>query len=239
MKKPPLFTCYALLLILVITAASCQKNGNDPVCHITTILRGQLPDTTSILYNPDGTIARTENPRSGRFKVFTYSPGKIVVTFDNSGVQWPRTEVLLNAQGRITRTTDIRTGEIIASVLDMGYNNAGTLSWMHASLSGDDTVFYQYSNGDIVKSTEGRAVVNYSYYTDKPLRDGDYTKTWQMLNYGAVFMMNRHLVKSIMTANGTINFAYEFDAQGKITRMTQSKAGSADFVTTDYKYTCY
>jgi hypothetical protein len=94
---------------------------------------------------------------------------------------------------------------------------------------------YQFTNGDATSSSDG---ISYTYYTDKPYAEGDYFQIVQLLNDGAYFLKNAHLLKSFQVGTSTVyNFTYTFDASGKITSFTMTSTNNGTQII-DYDYNC-
>jgi hypothetical protein len=94
---------------------------------------------------------------------------------------------------------------------------------------------YTFSNGDLVTIT-GAANTTYTHYTDRPLADGDFLKLFQLVNHGAFFLKNAHLVKSQLTGTTLQNFIYDFDASGKIIKLTGTNGSTVE--TLNFQYEC-
>jgi YD repeat-containing protein len=101
-----------------------------------------------------------------------------------------------------------------------------------SSTGGNPTITtYRWLNHDIVSETTGANTTSWSFYTDKPRKDGDYL--WLLkINYGGDILRTANLLKS----SGATNFSYEFDSDGKLSSMTFSDSGSSQ--TISYEYTC-
>ncbi|MGN6567969.1 MAG: hypothetical protein ACTHJ0_08460, partial [Flavipsychrobacter sp.] len=92
---------------------------------------------------------------------------------------------------------------------------------------------YIWSNGDAISAYSGSYSVHYTYYIDKKIADGDYTKVQEILTFGAHYVSCAHLLKSA----GDRNISYSFDTDGKITSMTIKQDTNTEVY--NYTYTCY
>lgn len=95
------------------------------------------------------------------------------------------------------------------------------------------TTNYTYSNGNISATDSAQ----YSYYTDRSFQNGDYWMLMQMLQDGLTTIYNNNLLQSIQRSSGIVNLFYNFDGEGRITRINGS-GGGPDF-SYDVSQYCY
>ena len=98
------------------------------------------------------------------------------------------------------------------------------------------TTNYSFTNGDLTGVVSGTDTANYSYYLDKPISDGDYFNLSQLLNYGASYIKNAHLLKEVKEGLTDNNINYSFDADGKISGFSVTGGSVIENIT--YLYNC-
>lgn len=91
------------------------------------------------------------------------------------------------------------------------------------SFSSSNYFFYTSYNSNFIKSTSSvdpADNVQYTYYTDKFNRTGDYLQLNSFLKYGFNFFQNDNLVWKVIRSTDTTKLQYVIDADNKITRTT-------------------
>jgi len=86
----------------------------------------------------------------------------------------------------------------------------------------------------VTKKTSYGTVTTYTYYTDKPAADADFNRFYSLLNYGAVPIQSKHLLKSAQSSNGLDNYIYTFDTEGKIMKAVDLQGSFSDSRTFGY-----
>jgi hypothetical protein len=218
-------------IIIALSVTSCKKNIEKKDCRISVFAGTGANDT--VLYNNEGKISSIVNGLS-RIN-YSYADNKVTGTaFDATGAFSYKTMATLNSAGLIT---NLRT-EYNASGTQWGnivyeYNGEELSQSTNTSSTGGtpSITTYRWLNHNIVSETTGANTTPWTFYTDKPRKDGDYL--WLLkINYGGDILRTANLLKSF----GTTNFSYEFDSDGKISSMGVSDGGSSQTIT--YEYTC-
>lgn len=194
---------------------------------------GQSSATYYVTYNDDGQIAAIQQGGGTTLKTFTYTGNLVVAKTIASGTLQSTDSILLNSNGlMISRVSTDGTNR---DVQTFSYSANGQIQSITSQHNGNTPAIlaYQITNGDATTSSDGSS---YSYYTDKPYADGDYFQVSQLLNYGAYFMKNAHLIKSFQNGATTTNFTYTFDASGKIISLISMSAYLTQII--DYGYSC-
>jgi hypothetical protein len=224
---------------------SCKKDDDGSgggACKLTGLSytsNTSTPDIT-IAYNANGTFATVTSLYNSTTYVssFIYSGNTITITTrDAGGILEGTDEVALNSNGNITsivRKDHTNAVNYLASFL---YDANGTLtSYTTQNIgSSTSTINTEFNNGDLTRETDDTYVTDYGYYTN-PIQDGDYYRIVQMITYGAVYIRNAHLIKSIQQGANRTDYTYSFDSDGKITSVVQNYNNRID--TTYYSYTC-
>ncbi len=233
----------ALIAGALLSNTSCKKNEDDsPVCRITSMntIDGSSVSVISIVYDNDGRISTvTTTGSSAGSKVFTYSGNSINITEKtSSGVLENTYAITTNGNQNVTSVITKNNLGVTTETGLFEYDGNGKLS--RATFQyGSGTPYVtntQFVNGDLSLATSTGSVSTYSYYTDKAYADGDIFKIQQLISYGALYIVNAHLVKSITSDSDITNFSYDYDSDGKIIKAT-STSGS-DLTSNTYSYTC-
>ena len=247
-----LFVAISCVLFLSV---SCKKNNDNapdpkipgpvppvPVCRLTTIssVNGTTVTTISLSYNNDGEVSIIKQTGgNGAFtKVFTYNGNTIRITTTNqAGNVTKRDSVQLNSNKLIafSQSTDVALNRKTVNKFTYGSNGQLQQSTTQTDAGPVSTSNYTFSNGDLV-SISGATTTTYTHYTDRPLADGDFLKLFQLINNGGFIIRNAHLIKSQQTGGTLQNYIYDFDASGKITRLTGTNGSTIE--TLDYQYEC-
>ena len=102
---------------------------------------------------------------------------------------------------------------------------------------------YNYNLTRRVSSVDAVNNEEYSYYTDKFNRIGDYIQLNSFLQYGFNFYQNDNLIWKIKKVTGDISVDYDIDAYNKITKTTALVSDSAGHLlqteTYDLQYEIY
>ncbi len=104
--------------------------------------------------------------------------------------------------------------EVYRRVLTRYQNNAPTQA---------DTTYYQWSRGNLQREIAGGVTTEYAYDTDRviPAAGVDFFQLRTLLLQGAPVVKNQHFVSVIESPAGSTGsiVSYEFDAEGKVTKM--------------------
>lgn len=224
-------------LFLLLSPSCGKKSSPAPNCKlitITDVLSGTNV-TANITYNNDGNISTIqETGTSPVTKVFTYI-GSLIMIATTSSSGNVTDSVVLNSNGLMTYWQSRDASNNTLAYTYTYANNGELLKSTQQSNAGPvTTTTYTYTNGDVTGSSDGTNTAIYTYYTDKAFADGDYLKTVQIFNYGALYIKNAHLIKGFQQGTTVENFNYSFDASGKVTAVTATNGASIENVTDQY-----
>jgi hypothetical protein len=234
-----LVCCTVIMLI-----SSCKKNSDKrTTCRIVTVTQSSSGTSSAIniTYNNDGKISTLNTSSSGTStsKVFTYSGNTIIIN-TASGTFTSRDSVTLDAKGRalnIRQFSDL-TGNNWTN-LRFEYNGNDLLKYHQTSDDDatEETTVAASSNGNMVGIQSSSSNTTLEYFTDKKVQPGDYLEIATLIQYGVSIYPHKNLVKTIDGGSGNItNFNYEFDADGRITKLIGT--GGSSSTTLTYQYQC-
>lgn len=232
------------IIAAIILITSCKKNTDKKAsCRIVTVTQTSSGSSglINISYNNDGKISTLNTSAGGSTtnKVFTYS-GNTIIIHATTGSSTSRDSVTVDAKGRplnIRQFSDL-TGENWTNIR-FEYNGNDLLKF-HQTSDGDatdETSIATYSNGNMMElqSPSGKSVLE--YFTDKKVQQGDYLEISSLTQYGVSVYPHKNLVKVIDSGPGSlINFNYEFDADGRITKVIATGGSSSTEIA--YQYQC-
>lgn len=213
-------------------------------CRITGLTynysNGISTGTVSYTYDSQKRLTHTQNNNiAGSYSVYTYGSGTINIKNYNSDTIQSEGNGTLNSAGQLTQ---ISYG--VNNLTRYTYDGDGRLI-KYASYSGNyaDSTIYELQGGNIVKNTQANSngyigESTYTYYTDKP---GQHAYAGSEIFSGKPYT---NLVKSMTTtmlapvtqAPSTINYTYEFDNDGKVTKTTTVSGANTNI--TENTYTC-
>lgn len=235
-------------LLILATLASCKKDDDDepvitpttPTCRVTSavVFDGSDSTTTQITYNSDGRISSVNE--GGDITTFAYSGNSIyvaddtrkdTVTTNSNGLIAERRGVYFASGGSNYRTRAVYT-----------YNGtelqrAVTYSEFGGALDSSVTT-YTWSGGNRISEISDGSTSTFQF-SDRviPATGGDIFAFSDFVEYGAYTIKNKNLTQSAVIQNFfTLNFNYEYDAAGRVSKATISGPGfnaSARFT-----YTC-
>lgn len=235
-------------LLLASMIISCKKNNNEnenvivqtPSCKLVKIISVSTNtasnSTFNISYNNDGNISVIHQTGTGDpiTKVFTYNGNTILITHSTGNKVSKVDSLQLNNNGLLDFAQSKDEGSGTKTTNKFTYNAAGELL-TSSTKSGNNpvtTTSYTFTNGDMTL----QGTTAYSYFGDQSFRDGDYLQIVQLVNTGALFVRNKHLVKAVQTGTTLQNFNYEFDADGKIKKLIATSGATIESLT--YQYDC-
>lgn len=230
---------WVLLACCITVVAACSKKGSSnsqnhcKISAVTDSAIGQSSVAYYFNYNDNGQVATIVQSEGKMIKAFTYANNLVVVKTTAAGALQSTDSILLNSGGLMT--SRVSTDGTNRKVQTFSYSANGQIQTMTSQYNTNTPAVtaYQITNGDVTGSSDGSS---YSYYTDKPYAAGDYFQISQMLNYGAYFIKNAHLLKSVQSGTTVANFTYTFDANGKITSLISISTAIAQLIT--YSYNC-
>ncbi|HTN47380.1 MAG TPA: hypothetical protein VL098_13605 [Flavipsychrobacter sp.] len=238
-----------LMSSLLIGITSCDKDDDDKTkavtCKISSIVSTGTSTSTVALKYDEGRLATTTTAGgAGSSKLFNYAGNTITIVDRNAaGAVTGSNEVLLNENGKIVMITVKNINGHTTNTITYTYNTDGNLSMaVNTPITGSaDTSLFIFSGGNLQRMVaQNSDLTDYTYYTDKAFLDGDFLKTAQMVNYGALALINKNLLKSITTYDPignpqVTNLSYEYDSKGKLTRIVGTGNTSFNY---SYTYDC-
>jgi len=235
-----ILVCCAVILL----ASSCKKNNDKrATCRIVTVTQSSAGNTSSIniTYNNDGKISTlsTSTSSGSTSKVFTYS-GNTIIIRGTSGSSDTRDSVTLDAKGKalnVRQFSDL-TGNNWSNIR-FEYNGNDLLKYHQTSDDDatEETTVATSSNGNMVGLQSPSNNTTLEYFTDKKVQPGDYLEIATLIQFGVSVYPHKNLVKTIDSGSGNFtNFNYEFDADGRITKVIAT--GGSSTTTLTYHYQC-
>jgi hypothetical protein len=235
---------FAATVIIASAIFSCKKNNDKKAeCRIVTITASGSGDNTiyNLTYNNEGNISvLSTSGTSGTTKVFNYNGNTVIATSANSNGDF---------QGRDSITLDAKRKPLnIRSFSDEdGTNftnsrfeyNGDDLLKIHTLSSGSTTPETQVAtsvNGNMVSLTANSSTSTLEYFTDKKLQQGDFLNISNFIQYGLSIYPHKNLVKTIASGTNILNFNYEFNPDGTISRVTATSGTTVS--TVSYQYQC-
>jgi hypothetical protein len=227
------------IIILGLSPSCSKKSSSAPNCKLITVTDaiGTSNTTINITYNNDGKISTVQQTGSSpATKVYTYI-GNLIMIAVTAPAGNSTDSVVLNSNGLISYWLS-RDASNNTQIYIYTYGGNGQLLKYTLQSNGGaiTTTTATITNGDLTGSSDGTNVGTYTYYTDKAFADGDYIKLVQLLNFGALYIKNAHLIKGFQQGTTIENFNYNFDSSGKITGVTATSGANIEIVT--YQYNC-
>lgn len=231
-------------VILFVAFISCKKdNDKKASCRIVTIIEQSSNGTLiqNITYNNDGRIlTQSTSGTNGSNRVFTYL-GNTVIAHST------RTDGSFNRRDSITLDTNRKPLNIRQFFNEAGTNwanysfeyNGNDLQKIHQTNENSDppeTSVATYANGNMIslQAPSGTSVVE--YFTDKKVQQGDYLEIASFIQYGLSVYPHKNLVKSISSGATILNFNYEMNSDGLISKVTATSGANVSSLT--YQYQC-
>lgn len=242
MKKSVRLSIAAVCSVALLGGvSSCKKDKTEPTCRINTAstITSAGNSLLTLSYLSDGRLSSVTSTGVTSFnRTFTYSGNMInIIDRDTTGAVTATYDVTLNAQGNVNSAITKNATGAIQSSMSMIYDGNNRLQYLISSgTTGTDTTKVIVAEGNVTSTIANSDISVFSYYHDKYFMDGDYLKFIQMLNFGALYVVNRNLLKSIATNTTTTNIAYEFDNAGKIVKATVGD--TTNMQTINYTYLC-
>lgn len=247
MKKIALGISTLAISTLMLGVSSCKKtdNKNNVVCKITSAVAtptGGTPSSINFTYDNGKLSSVITTGSSASSKNFSYSGNTInIIEKDGSGAIDNTKEITLNSNNKIGTITEKDPSGTIQNIMTCYYDANGDLQRTISIYSGGtpDTTDFIFSGGNLfsVKSPGSTSMTTLSYFTDKTWQEGDYIKLIQFVDYGAFYIQNKNLVKSLSFGSSTQDFSYEYNSAGRITKLTMTSGGIVSNTVT-YSYDC-
>jgi hypothetical protein len=225
---------YLLLIAALITiSAGCKKDKNEsPTCRISRLITPTGKEI-KVTYNAEGKYAKIENTQTNETSTAAYSSNSIVITRVTTGTASlrSRTTLLLNSSGMISvQKTEYynSSGAIVVSSTktEFEYNGLQLIksTTIDSFYSGPSvltiTADYTWKEGNLISNSSASYFLNYEYYTDKLVQQGDIQSIRRLIwDYDVnLHIKNKNLTKS----EGSTQYTYDFDAEGKVKSLSSS-----------------
>lgn len=237
MKTQKLFIV-SILLIGIGCKKESDKNAN---CQIVAIVSSAGNSNYTITYNEEGKVATIDAPGpSPSHKDFAYDGNTIyIVSLDKDGHFQQKDSITIDSKGKpLNIRTMYTTDGSKWQNNSFEYNGEDFKSSAQTTNSNPTpvTTTATYSNGNPLSLvTNGNSSV-LDFYTDKKVQKGDYLEVASLLQYGISIYPHKNLVKMIASGGGATNFAYEFNADGLITKVTATSGTQVSILL--YTYEC-
>lgn len=253
MKK----TLFILASTCVLLSTSCKKettatdngggNGTATTCLVTSL------DGGAIVYDAQNRI--TSLNVDGQSGTYTYSGNKVTVAIVGDSMTF-------NAEYTLNSSNYPTSGKIVTSFSGIPvtinftytYDSDGRCTKSKQSLAFfgqemNSIVDYEYTNGNLTKETsyqeaspEEKEVTTYTYFTDKTdSRALSLSKTFiaDSQGKGSNNLIKQSVTTDLDGSSVIVNYTYEYDGTGKVTKETQKDEDSGEEVSmTTYGYTC-
>jgi YD repeat-containing protein len=234
-------------LAFIIVASGYTINPDRKMeCRIIK-MTSDAGDTLHFLYDDIGRV-QSVTEASGYVTRFNYYGHTIIATETNNGAISYKRIMTLGYNGMMSNLFEEKYEEGATNWTYRSYTFSGTkLTGITTVLSSGAAPLQStltWSGGNFISETSDdvKQELNYKnqyeYYTDKPVRPGDYwyINLLSTLGIGDGLYRNKSLLKSIRSGNSITLVSYEFDKEGKIISMT--KTNGSNRKTWYYEYEC-
>ena len=238
MKK---FSPLLLLCLLVLCACRKDKKSAPASCSIATMIlnSGAATAIYSFSYNNEGKISRIVS--KDEEVVFDYAGSEYVISYLTAGKMRQQNTVKMDAQQRPVESL-VRIfkadGTFDAEVITCEYNTKGELVKQVSKKDKQPAVTTAtvWADGNCTAISNNTQSVALEYYTDQPVQQADIFRINQLLLQGFVNVFNKNLAKSLKSGASITQFAYAFDAAGRVT--TATAVSGANTETRSFQYSC-
>jgi hypothetical protein len=234
----------AAAFFLFVAVASCKKNNDKKAnCRIVTLTQTSSSGTViqNYTYNNEGRILTVNTSgANGGNKVFTYLGNTVIaISSQSDGSFASRDSITLDAK---RRPLNIR--QFFSEQGDRWANNSfeyngddlQKIHLVNESGTQQQTSVATMVNGNMVSLVNDDGNSTLEYFTDKKVQQGDFLELSSFSQYGLSVYPHKNLVKTIASNSNIINFNYDFNTDGTISRVTATTGGTV--VTISYQYQC-
>ncbi|XZF14774.1 hypothetical protein ACTHGU_01415 [Chitinophagaceae bacterium MMS25-I14] len=230
------FSLFAVAAALNFSSCSKESASKHAGCRLVSAISdtGIFATTYKIKYNNQGKPSQVTY--GSMIENFTYGNGYMTVQYFQNTAPVGKDSMLLNAQGSVTYVTGTSPlSSAQPSFISFTYNADGTLATRVQQEPGqpNDTITYQWQNGDLITSTEWGIPTSYLYDQAKPAGNGDFNKFWDIVSFGAgTTITTKHFTMG--TSNNPITNVVT-DSLGNVTSYTVNGQLTKKYV---FSYDC-
>lgn len=230
-------TCFLLIIAILAITTSCRKESTVKKLQYRINKAWLFDNSPSYPFSAIYQFMYDTNGRPSEIGVFSgvdaYTKSisyqsNIVTTLTTTGSgDFAGKRIITYNLNKIASIKNFNNAaETIWSNIDIIYDINGGLmkeisTYSNSSMS--STTNYTVANGDITRVFNSTGTIEYDYYTDKPVEQGDYFWFMSVTKYGVGdYLKSSHLPKSIFSpANNSIyTFIYDRNDKGLITKIT-------------------
>lgn len=235
----------AVAVIIASAFFSCKKNDDKQAnCRIVTITTSSSGDNSvfNLTYNNDGRISTiSTSGTSGSNKVFTYNGNTVIInTVRSDGSFDSRDSLTLDAKRKplnIRKYSDEEGTNFTNFSFEYNGDDLLKIHQTSDNSNSPETSVATNVNGNMTALTSPAGTSTLEYFTDKKNIPGDYLDVSSLIEYGLSVYPHKNLVKTIANGNSSIlNFNYEFNPDGTISRVTATSGSTVS--TVSYQYQC-
>ena len=233
---------------------SCTKKSNAPQCNLAALTDSttSVQSVTQFTYdNQDRLSSIVVTGQNACTRTFQYMGNILIFTVKDTtaGILNEIDTITLNSNNLMQTITKYYLSSGQRNSISYFYDLPGTKQATYSIYSGSsgsaDTIGYAIADGDLMyDSLIGQTTHkdDFTYNPAKPIVYGDPTYFRQLLNYGAYYSINVHMLDVLYTAGKSYKaYTYTYN-NNKISQETLRlwTSGSTDTVThyTGYSYTC-
>jgi hypothetical protein len=233
-----------MILSLLVLVLACKKESDKAsTCKMTTVTQVGTNGNQAftITYNDEGKVATIDQTMgTATHKDFSYDGNTMyVISLDKDGHFTQKDSITLDAKGRpLNIRSFLNIDQSYWYNYTFEYNGddlAKTVQTNHEGTNLGITTLI-YSNGNPTSVSVGNSSSILDYYTDKKVQKGDYLEFASLLQYGLSIYPHKNLVKTLASSGSVINFTYEFNSDGLISKVTASTTTMVTVLT--YGYEC-
>jgi hypothetical protein len=224
---------YLFVIFIPVVFAACSKSKNDNIQPVPPAAAKVKTENTGVntktyTYDAQGRQVKSESFSGSRWE-YEYSPGNVTYKWFNNAGEHKNTYVEeLNEQGFSKRTINVNSPALEDQYI---YNADNSLAKMitksNNMITGIFDSFWSNGNLDSVRILNGNGVWNYTtvntYYNDKKNVLGDDAFGLALWGKNSKNLIKTSVIKfSDGTASTLVSYTYEFDAQGRVTKRTET-----------------
>jgi hypothetical protein len=231
-----------LVVVLFVVGMGCKKdNDKAATCQITSVVSSGGNFNYTITYNDEGKVAIIDAASSNPTQMdFSYNGSTVyIITLDKDGHFSKKDSITIDSKGKPLniRTMYAADGSIWENN-SFEYNGDDLKSFSRTTNSDatPTTTTATYSNGNPVALVTSGSTSVLEFYTDKKVQKGDYLEIASLIQHGISIYPHKNLVKTIAGGGTATNFAYEFNSDGLITKVTATSGTQVSILL--YTYEC-